>query len=248
MDGTRKECTIMFSSSQREGINHTFFHNPSSEAPERKGRTSHSSKIGLFWSSAWCFHWASNRPECITEPFLSTAGETEVVFLTWSYAQILFLCPSPSNTVPFPFGHCQTHISERKKLFKPSCNWFWHLLFKAAGSAAVWARQSPGRGCTSSGHVRASCLVHTFLKGVGFWLQWHYKLVQHLPSVHSCGFGQKLSSTPRLKQQHSQSSFQEWKEATEKAQGRFWSVIYLNILKISINNCSLPAAAIEWRK
>lgn len=150
------------------------------------------------------------------------------------------LFPSPLVTVRPIFQKEKSFLNHLATGFGTSCLRLLEVQLYGQGKARA--------GVVHLQDVRASCLVHTFLKGVGFWLQWHYKLVQHLPSVHSCEFGQKLSSTPRLKQQHSQSSFQEWKEATEKTQGRFRYIIYLNILKISINNCSLPAAAIEWRK
>lgn len=133
-----------------------------------------------------CFHWACDQPEYISVPFLSTAGEIEAVFLSWAYAQALSLCPSPSSTVPFPFGHCQARISERKQLFKPSCNWFWHLPFKAAWSAPFLRRQrsmhARGQGKVQAERqciyrtYRSGMPCYTFPKGVGFWLRWHYKL------------------------------------------------------------------------
>lgn len=174
MDGTRKECTIMFSSSQREGINHTFLHNPPSKAPEGKGRVCHSSKIGLFVSSAWLFPlglWQTwMHPWTFSEHGRGNWG-CIFAFLSRAYAQAFSLGPSTSSTVCFTFGHCQVHISEGKQLFEPSCNWFWHLPFKAARSApsllqrersevgeGMWARTSPCKEA-SMGHSATVCAL-----------------------------------------------------------------------------------------
>lgn len=101
---------------------------------------------------------------------------------------------------------------------------------------------------TSTGCTAVVCFVTPAQKGLVSELKDTINGVS-ISSVSTVGeFGQQLSSSPSPKQQHSQSSFQEQKEATERAQGRVWSVICLNILKVSINDCSLPAAAIEWRK
>lgn len=169
MDGTRKECTIMFSSSQREGINHTFLHNPPSKAPEGKGRTCHSSKIGLFWFSAWVFPLGLWQTWIHPESLLSTAGETEAAFLSWAYVQGFSLSPSPSSTVPFLFSDCQADISERKHLYKLSDHIFgtshlrlqWVLWPKDEEiDVGQWARQRPGRETVCAyGHTTAVCLL-----------------------------------------------------------------------------------------
>lgn len=152
MDGTRKECTIMFSSSQREGINHIFFHNPPSKVPEGKGRTCHRSKIGLFWSSAWLFPWSLQEiwmhPLTIPE---DSRGNWGWLFPGWIYGQTWFLRPSPSSTFPFPFGHCHIHSSERKEHFKVFCNCFWHPPCKAPGSTPFGKRQ---RWMQANGHLQ----------------------------------------------------------------------------------------------
>lgn len=132
-----------------------------------------------------CFHWACDRPECIPEPFLSTAGKTEAVLLSWAYIQALSLCPSPSTTFTLPFGHCQAHISERKQLFKPRCNWFWHFPFKVAGRTPSPRRQrsmqvrGQSEGQAERQRIyrtyRSGIPCHTGPEGVGFPVRGHYK-------------------------------------------------------------------------
>lgn len=91
---------------------------------------------------------------------------------------------------------------------------------KTGVDAGRWAKSRQG-GSASTGHTTAVCPVTPSQKGLGSELDDTMNQVS-ISSVSLVGeFGQKLSSSLRLKQQHGQKSFQEWKEATERVQGRF---------------------------
>lgn len=81
--------------------------------------------------------------------------------------------------------------------------------------------KSRQRGNASTGHTAAVCLVTPSQKGLVSDLDDTINWVSISPVSTVGEFGQKLSSSSRLKYQRSQRSFQEWKEETEGAQERF---------------------------
>ena len=96
------------------------------------------------------------------------------------------------------------------------------LLCEGGGQCRhVGKAKSRQRGSASTGHTAVVCLVTPSQKGLLSELDDTINQVSISSVSIVAEFGQKLSSSPRLKQQHSQSSFQEWKEATERMQGRF---------------------------